>query len=146
MSRVTLSRIWHFIWDEDSIWSWLINIVIAFAVIKWLLYPALGLLLGTSVPIVAVVSGSMEHTGNLDSYWTNLICCDEKCIFKGVPGNYYEDINITQDKFRTFDFANGFNKGDIMILTGAKTVAQGEVLVYMTNRPDPIIHRVININ
>lgn len=145
MTKGILSRIWHFIWDEDSVWSWVINVVLAFAVIKWLLYPALGLLLGTTVPIVAVVSGSMEHTGNLEAYWNNPICCDEKCMFKGIPGEYYKDVNISREDFRRFDFANGFNKGDIMILTGADTVEQGEVLVYLTSKPDPIIHRVIDI-
>src|SRR3989344_1025688 len=145
MSQGTLSKIWRFIWDEDSAWSWIVNVILAFLIIKFLLYPALGWALGTPVPIVAVVSGSMEHTGNFDAYWNNPICCDQSCTQKAIPGEYYEGVNITNQDFRKFDFVNGFNKGDIMILTGAETVEQGEVLVYLTNRPDPIIHRVIDI-
>ena len=141
-----ISKAWHFIWDEDSIWSWLINVLIAFVIIKYLLYPGLGLLLGTSVPIVAVVSGSMEHTGNLENYWSNPICCDSFCANQAVPGEYYSKSNIGFEDFKEFDFANGFNKGDIMILANAKNAEVGEVLVYLANRPDPIIHRVIAKN
>ena len=63
--RKILKRVWYFIWEEDSIWSWLVNIILAFVLIKYVVYPGLGFLLGTSHPIVAVVSGSMEHDGSL---------------------------------------------------------------------------------
>jgi hypothetical protein len=41
-------KLWHFIWNEDSIESWLINIVLAFVIIKFIVYPGLGLVLGTT--------------------------------------------------------------------------------------------------
>ena len=56
-----LKKTWHFIWDDDSIWSWIINVILAFVIIKFLVYPGLGFIMQTSYPIVAVVSGSMEH-------------------------------------------------------------------------------------
>jgi len=52
-------RLWHFLWEEDSIWSWIANVIIAFVIIKFLLYPGLGFVLGTPAPIAAVFSGSM---------------------------------------------------------------------------------------
>ena len=88
----------------------------------------------------------MEHTGNLENYWSNPICCDSFCANQAVPGEYYSKSNIGFEDFKEFDFANGFNKGDIMILANAKNAEVGEVLVYLANRPDPIIHRVIAKN
>ena len=56
-----LKKIWHFIWEEDSIWSWIANVIIAFVLIKFIVYPLMGFALSTNYPVVAVVSSSMEH-------------------------------------------------------------------------------------
>ena len=142
-----LKKVWYFLWEEESIWSWLANLAIAFVVIKYLLYPGLGLLLGTPAPIVAVVSGSMEHEGNFDQFWTGGMCCNSLCTDRFVQGNYYENMNISREMFMDFDFVNGFNKGDIMILYSPKKSQSGDVVVYVVpNRPDPIIHRVLKIS
>ena len=58
-----LSKIWYFIWEDDSLASWLVNIVLAFLLVKFIIYPGLGLLLSTDYPVVAVISGSMTHDG-----------------------------------------------------------------------------------
>ena len=57
----TLIKTWKFIWDNDSPLSWILNVIIAFILVKFIIYPGLGLLLGTTHPVVAVVSGSMSH-------------------------------------------------------------------------------------
>jgi len=139
-------RVWYFLWEEDSIWSWLANIAIAFVLIKFLLYPGLGFVLGTPAPIVAVVSGSMEHDGSFDQFWSEELCCNSECSKKRIQGSWYDSYNISRNDFRDFAFVNGFNKGDIMILFSPKNVDVGDVIVYIANRPDPIIHRVIKIN
>ena len=54
-------KAWNFFWNEDSVSSWIANIIVAFIVIRFIVYPVLGAALGTSFPIVAVVSESMEH-------------------------------------------------------------------------------------
>lgn len=142
-----LKKVWYFLWEEESVWSWLANVAIAFVIIKFLLYPGLGFVLGTPAPIVAVVSGSMEHDGNFDNFWNEPMCCNSACSEKIVQGQYYEKANITRDVFRDFDFVNGFNKGDIMILYSPKNAQMGDVIVYVVSqRPDPIIHRVIKIS
>ncbi|MEM2131398.1 MAG: signal peptidase I [Candidatus Woesearchaeota archaeon] len=146
-------KIWYFIWDDDSVLSWVVNIILAYVLIKYVIYPGIGLIFGTSFPIVAVVSGSMEHKlsngficgkfpenyqNNFDSFW-------ETC------GSYYEKININKDQFKKFPFSNGFNTGDIMILFGKKpeTLKIGDVIVFMGSKynpkPYPIIHRVVDI-
>jgi signal peptidase len=150
--KSVLGKIWYFIWEDDSILSWIVNIVLAFVIIKFLFYPGLGFLLGTNLPIVAVVSKSMEHRdynnamcgkqvlyyrNNLDNYWK-------------VCGDWYENMNISKSEFSSYSLKNGFNKGDLMILIGKKpeNIKIGDVIVYSAKRPDikrdPIIHRVID--
>ena len=69
-TKKLLKKTWHFIWEEDSIWSWIVNVILAFILIKFIVYPGLGLLLSTSHPVVAVVSESMEHNEmKFDDWW-----------------------------------------------------------------------------
>jgi signal peptidase I len=137
-----LKKLWHFIWEDDSAASWIVNILLAFVLIKFIVYPVLGFLLQTSFPIVAVVSSSMEHTGNFEEWWSsNAICASQQCS----QGEFYSIYGITKDDFKKFKFKNGFNKGDIMVLygSGSGDLKVGDVLVFKASRPDPIIHRII---
>jgi signal peptidase I len=138
-----MKKLWWFIWEDDSIYSWIVNIILAFVLIKFLVYPALGFLLGTSYPVVAVVSGSMEHDGSFDNWWNSrAICSIAACKQK----DWYNEKGITKDEFKTFIFKNGFNTGDIIILLGKKPkdIQIGDVIVFTSNKPYPIIHRVIS--
>jgi len=134
--NTTWKKLWYFIWEDNSIWSWVVNIVLAFILIKFIVYPGLGLALGTSYPIVAVVSDSMEHDSDFDSWWQS----SEK---------YYAEFGIVKDSFEEFPLKEGFNKGDIMILWRANpdTLKIGDVIVFRSARtnpkPDPIIHRIV---
>ncbi|MGM5488554.1 MAG: signal peptidase I [Nanobdellota archaeon] len=125
-------KIWYFIWEDDSWLSWMVDLVLSFVIIKFLVYPGLGLALGTTHPIVAVVSGSMEHDGSFDSWWES-------------QKDLYSDYNITKDEFSEYPFSNGFNTGDIMILKGKPVdeIQKGDVIVFWGSRRDPIIHRVV---
>lgn len=132
-AKEMLRKIWHFIWYDDSIWSWIVNVVLAFVLIKFIVYPGLGLILGTGFPIVAVVSSSMEHPGSFDDWWSQ-------------QEQFYSQFNITREQFREYPFKNGFNKGDVMVLVGKNPseIKVGEVIVFDIGRPDPIIHRTID--
>jgi hypothetical protein len=136
-------KVWHFIWVDDSWTSWLVNIILAFLIIKFLIYPGLGLVLHTSHPIVAVVSSSMEHDGSFDDWWASKAMCaeQESC----TQEEYYAALGISREEFRDFKFRNGFNKGDIIILyrTNPEKVKVSDIIVFSANRPDPVIHRVI---
>lgn len=127
-----LKGIWYFIWEDNSILSWLVNVVLAFILIKFIVYPGLGLLLSTSHPIVAVVSESMEHNMNFNQWWDK-------------NGQWYLKNEIEKENFSRFSLKNGFNKGDIMVLIGKKPkdINVGDVIVFRNSRPDPIIHRVV---
>lgn len=142
--KQTLKKVWWFVWESDSVWSWIVNIIIAFILIKFVVYPVLGLALATTHPIVAVVSGSMEHDGSFDAWWgSTAVCKTEDC----TQSLFYKDFNITKEEFLDFGYKNGFNKGDIMILKGIspEKIKVGDILVFRSNRPDPIIHRIIMV-
>ncbi len=123
-------QLWEFIWYEDSVASWFANLAIAFIIIKYMFYPAVGFVFGTQYPIVAVVSESMEHDQPFDQWWR-----ENKA--------FYENQGISKEEFRKYPFPNGFDKGDIMILVGDKNVTKGEVVVYYADGRYPIIHRVV---
>ncbi len=130
-----LRKLWHFLWYDDSWLSWLANLVLAFILIKFVIYPLLGLMLGSQYPIVAVVSNSMKHTSSFDDWWQQ-------------NEAKYSTFNISKEQFEGYRFHNGFNKGDIMVLVGVKpeAIRQGDVLVFRSKKPDPIIHRVVVIH
>ena len=92
-----LHKVWYFIWESDSIWSWIINIILAFIIIKFLVYPGLGFALGTSHPIVAVVSGSMEHDGSFDQWWQSSASCDLRAC---TQSEFYSEFDIIKEQFR----------------------------------------------
>lgn len=128
----SLKKLWYFIWEDNSIWSWLANIVLAFVLIKFIVYPGLGFLLGTSHPVVAVVSESMEHNANFDGWWEN-------------SNRWYAKNNIKKEDFSKFPLKNGFDRGDIMVLKGKKAddIKVGDIVVFWSAKRDPIIHRVV---
>lgn len=125
-------KIWYFVWEDNSPWSWIVNILLAFVLIKYIVYPGLGFLLITSHPVVAVVSESMEHNAKFDEWW-------------GENKEWYIENGISLEDFETFSLKNGFDKGDIMILVGrdVEDIKIGDIIVFRSNRKDPIIHRVV---
>lgn len=142
-------KIWWFIWQSDSIWSWIVDLLLLWIFVKFIFIPLLGLALSSRLPSVIVESSSMEHNflsqpgiscikqevKNFNDYW-------QEC------GNFYEQKDITKGEFLTFKFNNGFNKGDIIIVKGYRDEKPkiGDVIVYDANQALPIIHRVIAIH
>jgi len=128
---MNLKKIWRFIWYDDSLASWLVNLVLAIIIVKFLIYPGLGLVLGTEYPVVAVISESMEHNKNFDDWWES-------------NGKFYEENGIIKEDFEKFDFKNGFNKGDIFVVKKVENINVGDVIIYSNKlQKTPIIHRVI---
>lgn len=162
----SLKKFWHWLWNSESIWSYIIFLIIAFIIIKFIFLQALSLAFGMGLhglPLAIVESSSMEHYSlktclNADcSSITNYydLCGNkfsEKRFFSlddywQECGNWYESKNITKSEFSGFPLKNGFRKGDIMIIWGWKSPRLGDVIVF--NAPPvktPIIHRVISLN
>lgn len=141
-----LKKVYRWLRDEESVLAFVVNLLIAFVVIKYLLYPGLGWVLGTPYPVVAVVSGSMEHPGSFDNWWNTM--CRKDLLHNSVvtQGDLYANYGIDKQVFSDFVWKNGFNKGDIMVLASPKKIKQGDVIVFISGGPaDPIIHRVISV-
>ena len=118
---------------KPSFLGWLIQVLFLFLIIKFLLYPGVGLLLGTPQPIVAVISGSMEHTGDLEVWWTG-------------QQTFYQEYNITQQDFEDFPQENGLNQGDLIVLKKPKDLKIGDIIVFENiEKEGQIIHRIIAI-
>jgi len=148
-----LAKFWDFLWHSNSVWSWALNVVLAFVIIKFLLYPLIGLVLGTQLPVVAVISDSMEHPSG-DQWLSDLAHCPNGPCTQEA---WYIEKGITAQNFTFFPFRYGFNKGDIMILTGEKpqNIHLGDVVVFKPNSSTnssekrlsyPVIHRVVAIH
>ncbi len=90
----------------------------------------LSLALGTSMPLVAIMSNSMLH----DVFATQ---------------NYYlymSKLGYGMDELEKFPLPDGFAKGDVVVLVKPSNISVGDVVLYV--KPElgyPIIHRVINV-
>ncbi len=130
-------KTWHFLAHEDTWLSFLVDAILVILIGKFLVYPGIGLALGTDYPIVAVVSSSMDHHGaDFNTWWD-------------ANGKWYEEHNITKEQFESFYKPNGFQKGDVFVVKGVKPdeLKVGDVIVYsVAGRTDPIIHRVMSLD
>lgn len=127
-----MKEIWDFVWKSDSPWSWIVDLIIAFILVRFVIFPIMGLVLATSLPLVVIESGSMEHVGiDFDDYWLE-------------EGEWYMQNNITQSQFQEWDHSNGLNKGDVIITKGKEDYEIGDVIIFKTEAQNtPIIHRLI---
>lgn len=154
----SIKKFWNYVWNGDDYKSLLLSIVVAFILIKFIFYPVIGFALSTTHPIVAIVSGSMEHKitnkeSPLPSICGNQFTINGKLTLDAywkICGPWYEDRNITKDNFNEFHFKNGMNIGDIIVLRnpGAKKIKVGDIIVFIQHKNparEPIIHRVVNI-
>lgn len=159
-----LKKFWNYLWYGESLGSYLLNFVVAFIIIKFIFFPTLGFFLNNNFPIVAIVSGSMEHKvvdNRVCSYYINDISSKSLNFDEwwGFCGKYYEDnFNLNKNNFTNFDYNNGLNIGDVMILYGKnpKNIEIGDILVfvpqdkmsngesYFFNNYGPVIHRVVD--
>ena len=87
--------------------------------------------LDTDYPVVAVVSGSMEHGNPESTYYP-----------------FMQEKGYSQDDLKKFSFADGMRKGDIAVIRNIpfEKLKVGDVIVYVVPGKEPIIHRVVEIN
>jgi len=125
-----LKKFWAFL-KEDSLKSLIVTLILAFFVIKFILFPALSFLTGSALPLVIVESCSMYH----DS--------------PGFEGTFsrpavYEDYGISIEDTKDWIFPHGLNKGDIIFVTGPENIEVGDVIIFLGGATHPIIHRVVD--
>ncbi len=131
-------KFWFLLWKDDSLKGWIFSLVFIFVFIKFIFFPGLSLITGTSLPLAIVESCSMYHNGNLlsnfDKWWQE-------------NGDKYSQYDISQSEFSDFRFTKGFNKGDILFVIGAnpEKIKVGDVIIFEAGKANPLIHRVISI-
>ncbi|MEK7083592.1 MAG: hypothetical protein AAB972_05450, partial [Patescibacteria group bacterium] len=91
--KYTLQKFWSFL-KEDSWPSLLVSIIIIVIIIKFIFFPLLALITGSSLPLVVIESCSMYHNSQFENWWD-----------QNSP--LYEDKNITKQQFSKFPFKNG---------------------------------------
>jgi hypothetical protein len=129
MSRI-FKRVWSFL-NEDSWPSLIVTLVVALVVIKFLFFPLMTFLTGSSLPLVIVESCSMfHHEDGFD------LTFDSSSV--------YADYNISVEDTGGWDFQDGFSKGDIIFVVGVDEVEVGDVIIFNAGARYPLIHRVVD--
>jgi len=142
--KETASKIWHFLWKDDSIWSWIVSLILAFIIVKFVFFPLLSLIFATSLPLVVVESGSMHHPG---SFVGNVIGSQDRFqLWWSQAGNWYTGRGITETEAENWPFKTGMEIGDIILVSGYGKPEIGDVIIFNANQQHPIIHRIIDIN
>lgn len=132
-------KFWFLLWKDNTPKGWIFSIIFLFIFIKFIFFPGLSLITGTTLPLAIVESCSMYHNGNLlsnyDTWWDK-------------HENKYSEFEIDKKEFEEFKFKNGFNKGDILFIVRAKPekLVAGDVIIFNARQRNPIIHRIIEIN
>ena len=132
-------KFWFLLWKDDSLKGWIFSIIVIFVFIKFIFFPSLSLVTGTALPLAIVESCSMYHDGNLLSNYNEW--------FQKHNGKY-STLSIGKSEFENFKFNDGFNKGDILLITGAnpKKLKVGDVIIFNAGINNPVIHRIIKID
>ncbi|VVB77709.1 Uncharacterised protein [uncultured archaeon] len=155
----SIKKSWKWIWDSDSVLSWIVALLVIFVFVKFIFFPSLSLITGTSLPLAGVESSSMDHQIVSDDYGRLTLCGklyspqDKKKLsfdeYWSICGDWYENKNISKEEFKTFPLNNGFSKGDIIIVWGRFTPKIGDIIIFKSNEgsiaPRPIIHRIVKI-
>ena len=162
--KSNIKKTWKWIWDSDSILSWVVALILIFIIIKFVFFPTLSLIFGTSLPLAGVESSSMNHQIAKDDSGKLSLCGEvyskqQKKEIGYIDFNEYWDIcgdwyvtnkHTTKPVFEEFSMHNGFKKGDIIIVWGRFTPKIGDIIIFQpatpSTAPRPIIHRIIDIN
>jgi len=125
----------NFLWNDHSFESWMVNLLIAFLVIKFLVFPVLVNITDSGTPVASIVSDSMEHhPSHFFDWWIN-------------EGGKYEEFEIGRDDFGGFHHSNGLNIGDLIFVGRPPTCDYdvGDVIVFSAGANMPVIHRIVDI-
>jgi len=157
-SLENIKKFWNWVWNSDSMLSWIVALVLIFIFVKLIFFPGLSLIFGTTLPLAGVESSSMDHqivgTDGRYSLCGNVYDSTNKDYvnyerYWDECGDWYEAHDISKEEFSKFSLSNGFAKGDIIIVWGRFVPTVGDIIIFQANRdssaPRPIIHRIVNI-
>ena len=125
-----LKRFWKFL-KKDTWQSLLVFLILALILIKFIFFPLLNLVTGTSFPLVIVESCSMHH--------------EEKGFEQSFESSQvYKSNGISIEDTKNWDFQNGLEKGDVIFIIKPKKIEVGDVIIFEGGTTYPIIHRVVD--
>ena len=137
-------KFWYIVWEDESLLGWIISLIFAFLIIKFIFFPGLALVFGASMPLVVVESSSMHHPGNfIANYFQSDSLFHE---WWQQSGKWYEDINIDEQQAEKWSLKNGLEIGDVIVVWRVGELKIGDIIVFEANQKYPIIHRIINIS
>ncbi len=124
-----LKKTWHFLWEEESLTSYIAFIIIAFVVLKFIFFPSFLFVMGYS-DVAAVVSGSMIHNNVTEHTFYNWLD--------------FNDFN--RSDVQKWPFLNGLNVGDVISVKKVppKDIHVGDIILFYSDKGQ-IIHRVMYI-
>ena len=117
---------------KDDWPSFFVTLLLAFVLIKYVFFPFLSILTGTSLPLVIVESCSMYHS--------------EQGFRNVFLSPLYQENNISFEDTEEWIFPDGFSKGDVIFVVGADEIKVGDVIIFEAGSTYPLIHRVIRVN
>ena len=128
--RVVFKRFVNYL-KKDTWDSWLVCLILVFVFIKFIFFPLLSLITGSSLPLVVVESCSMYHEANFDDWW-----------FQNSA--WYGQMGINKSDFESYPFKTGLNKGDIIITWDYGKFKKGDIIIFSAPTQYPLIHRIIS--
>lgn len=132
MNKITdgLKKIWHFLWHEESIASYVVFFIVAYLVLKFVAFPVFLVATGLS-DVTAVMSTSMVH-------WQH--------NFDETYREWFNDRNITVSA--NWIFQDGLEVGDVVFVKkfDPTDIGVGDVIVFKVPSGESIIHRVIEVS
>ena len=100
-------KFWKFL-KKDTWQSWVVSLILAFIIIKFIFFPGLSFVMGTSLPLVVVESCSMYHEASFDKWWES-------------NAAWYEKKGITKEDFKEFKIPKGIYLTSLNYDTGLKS-------------------------
>ena len=136
-------KVWNFLWNDDSLLSWIVSLALAFIIVKFIFFPLLSLIFATSLPLVVVESGSMHHPG---SFIGNAIGLQNNVeLWWQEKGSWYESQGINKEQVEDWPLKTGLEIGDIVLVSGHGKPEIGDIIIFNANQKHPLIHRIVNI-
>jgi signal peptidase I len=137
-----IKKFWKWLWYSDSWASWLVSLILAFVIVRFVFFPLLSLIFATSLPLVVVESGSMHHPGG---FIGNTIGMQNSFqTWWHQSSDWYEERGLTENQAENWPLRTGLEKGDIVVVTGYGKPEAGDIIIFNANQAHPIIHRIIN--
>lgn len=137
-------KFWYLIWEDESLLGWIFSLMFAFVTIKFVFFPALSFVFGTSMPLVVVESASMHHPGN---FMLNYLGSDRLFIeWWQEFQERYQEFGIAQEQATNWPLKNGLEVGDVIVVWRANNLNLGDIIIFEGNQRYPIIHRIVYIS